>query len=300
MNSFFYAYQRGSLESRRHFCTNVKRVSVSSFIAPTLSSSAEALLLAFLASFQENYDTFIPTLKRHPPPNTPLHPSQTVLILLFSQFNPLQSPSAHRYATLPSTSHPAAVQKKSSPSPPLLRFRLLFFFTALSTSLFSSPFTSNCFSFLSTRFCSSHAQQRTSRSCSYPVHSQLRLRILFEYLPFNSSPYVLHRSLPSQLFKTLLESPFFGMLLQSISSLPVSITGPAFSSFSCFQYLSPVPGLSNDLANPPSSPSQSFHTERSTTCLSSSCHLFMQRPSLLFVTDKLANLFMSTLLTTLL
>lgn len=91
--------------------------------------------------------------------------------------------------------------------------------------------TRDPFSSLSATFYSSHAQQRATRSSLYSVHFQLRPHIISNISPFFSSPSAFHRSLPEQLYGTLIQPPLSKYLNKSNHLHPSLLLASTFPSF---------------------------------------------------------------------
>lgn len=134
MNHFPHAFHRGSPRSKRHSSTNIEKYSQLIFRSrfPFKRKYSSSRLPGI--SSQEKRDTLVSVLKRYPPSKTRPCPSQTIFVFLLSQFSPLLPFSAYHHTALPSTHHPAAIEKTSLPLH-LFRFRFLFFGIPLSLSL---------------------------------------------------------------------------------------------------------------------------------------------------------------------
>lgn len=183
LTTFFYDYQRDTHRAKRRFCTNTnetKRFVINSIPALTLLSNPGS-------SFR-----------------TPPEPLPTIIIIRLSSLanavhrkKHISTTTTHFFFSSFTLCFPAVSlgittqpywpffirhlsQNKFFPSLPLFRLSFQLFFTPVPPSHSSTHPYQRFFQFFIYTFDPFHTSRKTTRSSSYSVYSQVRLRLLFQ------------------------------------------------------------------------------------------------------------------------
>lgn len=181
---FFYAYPRDFHRPKQSFSTNSKTFSMTHFLHLLSCQPKTFLSRSPCFSSQENHDTFIFILKRHPPANPPANPpshlSQTLSLVRFCStilFNSFSTQLNRPCQPLPTR----LLCKRAFSTPPFFRSSFSFSSHLFRCSSSLHTLSSVPFNPIPTLSHSPNTQRKTTRSfisCHRPAH--IRSVLLFK------------------------------------------------------------------------------------------------------------------------